>query len=592
MADNTQTGIEGERQANWAETANFYMSHDVAFQWFFHINGADAGRRLDNYNAHKDFFRSSGASVSEIQRFDDAYIIADISKDSTVKEGILSQYVAGKTPDQLLDGLVAADPSRRDLFEIIRADQNLKSSVHTAISQDPSVFYAFSGMTGANSSLNLDKLTAELADPAKRDAFATSLRQVGENATLTGSDLVATMSSNNVEIQARQDLVDGANTRFLETLTGKNALWEESARRMGGGDSDWNSVAGLPEGIERDKALSALIGQKTSTQLLDSLQAASPESKEVIDILRADTTLSEALHRAASEDYTVIPGLAKLMGPSSGLDGAGLANALADPQTRTGLLTMLDKVGQDGHDGDLKFDDLAEAVQSGMLFSRDPKNGAAAERYKAALKRFELEDNRIMMAQIMADPGAALMQMIEDPHTFFANIRSALGNIAPGGFIDSALSIVENGVASWTQDPQIHAFMDTYNVASGAKEIQNLQSQFGIKATTAEAPATPAASDDNASAAPVVKETQDVGSVENPAVVSFNANLTQHAATGVKVAEVADASIKFGAEGKGYARDAFGSSASGIVPAEELQDFGNEMRRNLTNNNMSFSMVG
>jgi hypothetical protein len=228
---------------------------------------------------------------------------------------------------------------------------------------------------------------------------------------------------------------------------------------------------------------------------------------------------------------------------------------------------MLEKTGTDP---DLDFADLSEAIESGVSFSQNPNDPAAIDRYKAALARFKLQDNRIMMAGLMADPQAALMNMLSDPHKFFADIRLALGNIPEGSFLDGALDMMENGIASYSEDPHIAAFMDHYDLQGAFKQVTDIQGRLGITelAETPAAPTTPAAEAEvPAGAAPVgdtaeaetpedleddseVRHVADLGT--NPAVDLFNGWVQRDASIGVATDM---ASVEFGTNGKGFLKD-------------------------------------
>jgi hypothetical protein len=382
-------------------------------------------------------------------------------------------------------------------------------------------------------------------------------------------------------VQATED----AQVRFLENITGQNA----TLNFLSGGifaNEDWKKITIEENGSpEQNAAINQVIKGKTPAQLIDALEAANPDSKDLLNVIRGDEALATSLHTAVYKDETMLAGLSQLTGPGSNIPSDVLVKALKDPQTRAGVVNMLDQVAENP---DLKFADISEALDSGAAFYDKPNDVAAANRYKSAMSRFGLQDNRMLMAQMMSDPGAALMQMIQDPHTFFANIRLALGNIAPGGFMDGLLSTVENGIASWTQDPQIHQLMDHYNIAAGFQDVQNIQANMGIvkiaeaptataapEITTAPTPVTPTISNDGASL------TTDVN--EHAAVTNFNQGLQNHAGIGIQVASVSyDRSFEFGEQGKGKLSEKFGS-ANNIVGKDDIEDFGNEMRHNVAN---------
>lgn len=556
----------------------------------------------DNYRAHfmmganqdhgnyRLFLEGMGAGAEELNAFDESFKQSIILENPQIATQMVGQIAALRTPDEIMSGYEFAaikvaerrngifgglEQGGRDLFDRIRDNTDVQGSLHTAITNNPAVFPELLGIVGdqviGDTPYNVAALAESLEDPAVMSGFVAGIGQMANN---PADNLLASLSSNGVSVGASEQITKDASYNFLASLTGAGKFLGIGGYMANG---EMMRIGALPEAEQTAATIKYMVdNEKTAADLLNAFEAASPDAKPMLDIIRADTDLANALHGAVLKDSTVLEGISGLVSPGSAVGPNMIAEALADPQTRQGVITMLERTGEDD---DLTFADLSNALESGAAFAKNPNAPGAADRYRNALARFNLEDNRIVMAQLMADPGAALMQMIQDPHTFFANIRAALGNIAPGGFVDGLLSTVEHGIASWTQDPQIHSFMQEYNIAAGVQELQNVHANLGI-VEIADAPATtnPAPSNDQAS-------------VEIPAVTNFNQGLSQHAGTGVQVASVDYGNIQIGEAGKGFARDGFNSPASGIVPKDEIQTFGNAMVASVKNDSMQFGMA-
>lgn len=543
MADVITNAPLEERSANLLETAWAYAVPDI-------------NNRL-NREMHERFLTGINASPDEYKRGMDAYLLAQNANDFRTSGAVFSQIASTKSPDELLNGFAAANPGQKPFVDAISGDEVLKSKIHEAISKDPTTFYNFTSLISGRDGIDNQDLVASMADPKNREILGNVLSEIANKDSVTGDMLATSLSQNGVALKTQDFVAHKSGANFLASLTdtkiidGVPAFWAgEDFKRIGGIDT--STEAGK---AEQTKALQDLIATKTPSQLLNAFEAASPDAKPLLNIVRNDAQLSESIHNLIVKDETALQGLQSMIGPGSSMNAAGLTNALADGQTRNGVIQMLDMVAERD---DLVFQDVAEALESGSMLQQDPGNRTSQKRYADALKKFGMMDNRIALGALMADPMAAMMNAFENPAAFFKDLRAALGdNIAPGGFVDSLLNITEQGIASFSQDQNIRGFMETYDLKGTFNEVTNFQNNLGIK--------------------PI-----------HPDVQAMNDNIVAGSANGSTEPTALD--IKTGGP-NGQLANSFAPSSAGIKIPEEIKKFGNDMVASQANANAQFGMA-
>jgi hypothetical protein len=103
---------------------------------------------------------------------------------------VVSEIVAGKTPDQLLNALEASSPSYKTAFDTVRGDTQFKTAIHNAVSKDPTVLESFKTMIGTQGSAKPEELAGAFKDSQNRKVFGDILNVIAESPDLKGGDLI------------------------------------------------------------------------------------------------------------------------------------------------------------------------------------------------------------------------------------------------------------------------------------------------------------------------------------------------------------------------------------------------------------------
>lgn len=125
-----------------------------------------------------------------------------------------------------------------------------------------------------------------------------------------------------------------------------------------------------------NSAVRGILSSRTPDQMMEALEKSvdDPEALKLIKTIRADETLSKAVHNAAVKDSSFLPGLEKVIGNPAGADGlsaADLNDMLAHPVggalARNQLTKTLNEVAERD---DLGFDHLMKVGEQGKKLAK------------------------------------------------------------------------------------------------------------------------------------------------------------------------------------------------------------------------------
>lgn len=182
------------------------------------------------------------------------------------------------------------------------------------------------------------------------------------------------------------------------------------------------------------------IKNMTPDQALDFLAEQSPNSQNLINAVRDNPKMAEALHNAMSNDATVIAGFRKLGdAEGSSLNADSLANAIKDPAlgegVRNAMTQVLNAVGKDGTGG-LDFDYLVEVGQNATNYMEDPKNTGKFNLLRNSLKKGNIVSPEVEQAGFFHDlwnnPRGALTNLVSGLNFLpesFKNVLVGLGEL-------------------------------------------------------------------------------------------------------------------------------------------------------------------
>ncbi len=347
---------------------------------------------------------------------------------------------------------------------------------------------------------------------------------------------------------------DAAKLNFLAKLTDTPIVF---GLPMAAGE-DFNRIKDL-SGDAQMQALRELIGTKEPGQLLDAFEAANPAAKPILDVARSDPNFAAALKDAVVKDPTFLKVMNEKLGaPGSPIDMNAAAAGLQDAQTRANFTEVLKQVAENPN---LTGEQAFEVVEAGVAASQNPSDANTRNRYHQAMRTFGLRDNRIEAAGIFAeletDPWGTFLKILQDPQAF-ADAMKALTGFQDGGMVAGLFNGLAGLTAMWTQDPYVQAFAEHY--------VPKVQDSVG-------------------------QDLQVFNGTPAPQRIETANDEARQFANGTPVGPMASLPVTVG--GPSFLTGSvYQTAALGAVPAERTQEVGNEMHRNLANNNPSLSMTG
>ncbi|MEM7618168.1 MAG: hypothetical protein AAF244_02175 [Pseudomonadota bacterium] len=294
-----------------------------------------------------------------------------------------------------------------------------------------------------------------------------------------GSDIASEAAARRAEIaEIDPSFVADPGASFQENFI--NALGLKTASKLGGfldriGVRDATNIA-------NEDDLREELQNVSPEAMLDAVAAADPSQQPVIDLIKADPELSEALHQAIVKDPTMLTGLQEMLGEEG--SSADLQAILQNDMQRGVLTEVLQNIANDPGGTEINFSHLRAIMEAESL----PDKIAAVRSAGAGASLNPLAG---------IDSLQEIVTLLNNPDNFIRNFMSDMDGMSPfaQNVMAGMMSVFSKAMGGFF-DPNGNfagSFVKGFgNVGTGfaqiGQDVLNFEAPTGTQTTTSNLP--------------------------------------------------------------------------------------------------------